>query len=130
VRLWLCLGDGVDRAYAEQQLERELMDLLSPWAHDAEADVSIGGAVFAAEIAAAIEPLPFVDYLEKIKLFIVDDGGKPLTSSDNSLQAPGPDVVLISHSSHDIEFVSAHAAPLDINIGIGLLKIGLDFQLT
>ena len=130
VRLWVCLQDGVDRAYAEQQLQQELIGLLSPWADHADGDMSIGGMVFVADIAAAIEPLPYVDYLENIRLYLVDDGGKTLANSDISLSAPGADSVLISYSSHDIEFVSPHSTRTDSTIGISLMKIGLDFQLA
>ena len=130
VRLWVCLQDGVDRAYAEQQLQQELIGLLSPWADHADGDMSIGGMVFVADIAAAIEPLPYVDYLENIKLYLVDDGGKTLINSDISLSAPGVDSVLISYSSHDIEFVFPYSTRTDSTIGISLMKIGLDFQLA
>jgi hypothetical protein len=141
VRCWVCLQEGVDRAYAEQQLQQALITALSPWSHDAEADVSIGGQVFVTDIAAAIDPLPFVNYLEKLSLFLVDASGQPLqgvgvntsvgdAGSEASLQAPGADTVLISYSQHDIEFISPHAAPLVSSTGIGILKIGLDFQLT
>ena len=141
VRCWVCLQEGVDRAYAEQQLQQALIKALSPWSHDADADVSIGGQVFVTDIAAAIDPLPFVNYLEKLSLFLVDASGQPLqgvgvntsvgdAGSEASLQAPGADTVLISYSQHDIEFISPHASPLVSSTGIGILKIGLDFQLT
>jgi hypothetical protein len=130
VRLWVCLQDGVDRAYAEQQLQQELIGLLSPWADNADGDMSIGGMVFVTDIAAAIESLSYVDYLENIKLYLLNDGGRPLVVSDTSLLAPQGDSVLISYSSHDIEFVSPHATLTDSSIGINMMKIGLDFQIA
>jgi hypothetical protein len=126
----VCLQDGVDRAYAEQQLQQELIGLLSPWADNADGDMSIGGMVFVTDIAAAIESLSYVDYLENIKLYLLNDGGRPLVVSDTSLLAPQGDSVLISYSSHDIEFVSPHATLTDSSIGINMMKIGLDFQIA
>jgi hypothetical protein len=65
----------------------------------------------------------------------VDPGGKPLrldgleTSSEEILRAPAADVVLIAAPSHSIEFVSA-TAPLSSLVGIGAMRIELDFQVA
>ena len=129
VRLWVCLRQGVDPAYAERQLRQELIRALSPWCFDAAAEVRLGGAVRASDLVAAVEALPFVAYLERLRLFLVDSGGKPLRSSDAILEAPAADVVLIAAASQEIEFVSA-GATLPSLIGIGNLRIGLDFQVA
>ena len=129
VRLWVCLRQGVDPAYAERQLRQELIRCLSPWCFDAAAEVRLGGAVRASDLVAAVEALPFVAYLERLRLFLVDTGGKPLRSSDAILQAPAADVVLIAAASQEIEFVSA-SATLPSLIGIGNLRISLDFQVA
>jgi hypothetical protein len=129
VRLWVCLRQGVDPAYAERQLRQELIRALSPWCFDAAAEVRLGGAVRASDLVAAVEALPFVAYLERLRLFLVDTGGKPLRSSEVILEAPAADVVLIAAASQEIEFVSA-GATLPSLIGIGNLRIGLDFQVA
>jgi len=129
VRLWVCLRQGVDPAYAERQLRQELIRCLSPWCFDAAAEVRLGGAVRASDLVAAVEALPFVAYLERLRLFLVDSGGKPLRSSEVILEAPAADVVLIAAASQEIEFVSTGAA-LPSLIGIGNLRIGLDFQVA
>lgn len=129
VRLWVCLRQGVDPAYAERQLRQELIRCLSPWCFDAAAEVRLGGAVRASDLVAAVEALPFVAYLERLRLFLVDSGGKPLRSSELILEAPAADVVLIAAASQEIEFVSAGAS-LPSLIGIGNLRIGLDFQVA
>jgi hypothetical protein len=129
VRLWVCLRQGVDPAYAERQLRQELIRCLSPWCFDAAAEVRLGGAVRASDLVAAVEALPFVAYLERLRLFLVDSGGKPLRSSEVILEAPAADVVLIAAASQEIEFVSAGAS-LPSLIGIGNLRIGLDFQVA
>ena len=59
----------------------------------------------------------------------VDTGGKPLRSNDAILEAPAADVVLIAAASQEIEFVAA-SATLPSLIGIGNLRIGLDFQVA
>jgi hypothetical protein len=137
VRLWVCLRQGVDPAYAERQLRQELIRALSPWCFDAAAEVRLGGAVRASDLVAAVEALPFVAHLERLQLFLVDGGGKPLldpggnplSSSELILEAPAPDVVLIAAASQEIEFVSAGAS-LPSLIGIGNLRISLDFQVA
>jgi hypothetical protein len=129
VRLWVCLRQGVDPAYAERQLRQEMIRCLSPWCFDAAAEVRLGGAVRASDLVAAVEALPFVAYLERLRLFLVDSGGKPLRSSEVILEAPAADVVLIAAASQEIEFVSA-GATLPSLIGIGNLRIGLDFQVA
>jgi len=91
--------------------------------------VRLGGAVRASDLVAAVEALPFVAYLERLRLFLVDSGGKPLRSSEVILEAPAADVVLIAAASQEIEFVSA-GATLPSLIGIGNLRIGLDFQVA
>jgi hypothetical protein len=139
VRLWVCLQQGVDPAYARRQLRLELIRTLSPWCFDAAAEVRLGGAVRASDLVAAVEALPFVAHLGRLRLFLVDGdgnplldpGGNPLPSSDLILEAPAPDVVLIAAASQEIEFVSAGATlPSLIGIGIGNLRIGLDFQVA
>jgi hypothetical protein len=51
------------------------------------------------------------------------------TSGTERLAAPSPDVVLIAAPRHAIEFVSA-STPLSSLIGIGSLRVGLDFQVA
>jgi len=79
--------------------------------------------------------LPFVAHLERLRLFLVDPAGKPLRplgreeGYETVLRAPAPDVVLIAARSHTVDFVSA-GAPLPSRIGIGVLRVGLDFQVA
>jgi hypothetical protein len=129
VRLWVCLREGVDPAYAERQLRQELIRCLSPWCFDADAEVRLGGEVRAGDLVAAVEALPFVAYLERLRLFLVDPGGKPLRSDNEVLRAPAADVVLIAAANQEIEFVAASAQAPSLN-GIGSLRIGLDFQVA
>jgi hypothetical protein len=129
VRLWVCLREGVDTAYAERQLRQELIRCLSPWCFDANAEVQLGGLVRAGDLVAAVEALPFVAYLERLRLFLMDPGGRPLLSNEEALRAPAADVVLIAAPTHEIEFVSASARAPSL-LGIGSLRIGLDFQVA
>ncbi|MEB3319132.1 MAG: hypothetical protein VKO39_13465 [Cyanobacteriota bacterium] len=134
-RLWVCLREGVDPVHAEGELRQAVVRALSPWCFDANAEVRLGGEVRASDLAVAIDALPFVAYLERLRLFLVDPGGKPLRldgvegSSEELLRAPAADVVLIAAPSHAIEFVSA-ATPVSSLIGIGAMRIDLDFQVA
>ncbi|MFN9693406.1 MAG: hypothetical protein ACK550_06370 [Synechococcaceae cyanobacterium] len=129
VRVWVCLREGVDPAYAERQLRQELIRCLSPWCFNADAEVRLGGEVRAGDLVAAVEALPFVAYLERLRLFLMDHGGKPLRSHEEVLRAPATDVVLIAAATQEIEFVTASASAPPLH-GIGSLLIGLDFQVA
>ena len=129
VRLWVCLREGVDTAYAERQLRLELIRCLSPWCFDADAEVQLGGEVRAGDVVAAVEALPFVAYLERLRLFLMDPGGNQLDNDEKALRAPAADVILIAAPTQKIEFVSA-SAPAPSMLGIGSLRIGLDFQVA
>lgn len=134
-RLWVCLRQGVDPTYAERELRQAVIRVLSPWCFDPAAEVRLGGEVRASDLGAAIDALPFVAYLERLRLFLVDPGGKPLrldgleTSSEEILRSPAADVVLIAAPDHTIEFVSATSAMPSL-IGIGAMRIDLDFQVA
>jgi hypothetical protein len=91
--------------------------------------------VRASDLAVAIDALPFVAYLERLRLFLVDPSGKPLrldgqeASSEELLRAPAADVVMIASPSQMIEFVSASSSVPSL-IGIGAMRIELDFQVA
>jgi hypothetical protein len=85
--------------------------------------------VRAGDLVAAVEALPFVAYLERLRLFLMDPGGKPLRSNEKVLRAPAADVVLIAAANQEIEFVAASAQAPSLS-GIGSLRIGLDFQVA
>jgi hypothetical protein len=134
-RLWVCLREGVDPAHAERELRQAVIRVLSPWCFDADAEVRLGGEVRSSDLAAAIDALPFVAYLERLRLFLVDGEGRPLrldgqdTSSEGILRAPTPEAVLIAGPIQAIEFISASAAAPSL-IGIGAMAIALDFQVA
>jgi hypothetical protein len=109
--------------------------VLSPWCFDAHAEVRPGGEVRAGDLAVAIDALPEVAYLERIRLFLVDARGRPLRiegqsgMSEERLRAPAADVVLIASPRQLIEVVSA-TTTLPSRIGIGGMRIELDFQVS
>ncbi|MFN7820742.1 MAG: hypothetical protein ACK5Q7_14290 [Cyanobacteriota bacterium] len=134
-QLWVCLREGVDPAHAERELRQAVLRVLSPWCFDASAEVHLGGEVRVSDVAVAIDALPFVAYLERLRLFLVDPSGNPLrldgqeTISEELLQAPGPDVLLIAAPHHLIELVSTSTTVASL-IGINTMRIELDFQVA
>jgi hypothetical protein len=134
-QLWVCLKQGVDPAHAERELRQAVLRVLSPWCFDVDAEVRPGGEVRAGDLAVAIDALPEVAYLERIRLFLMDPRDKPLRldgqsgMSEERLRAPAPDVVLIASPRQLIEFVSA-TTTLPSRIGIGGMRIELDFQVS
>jgi len=134
-QLWVCLKEGADPAHAERELRQAVLRVLSPWCFDADAEVRPGGEVRAGDLAVAIDALPEVAYLERIRLFLVDPRGKPLRiegqsgMSEERLRAPAPDAVLIASPWQLIEVVSA-TTTLPSRIGIGGMRIELDLQVS
>jgi hypothetical protein len=134
-QLWVCLKQGADPAHAERELRQAVLRVLSPWCFDADAEVRPGGEVRAGDLAVAIDALPEVAYLERIRLFLVDARGRPLRiegqsgMSEERLRAPAADVVLIASPWQLIEVVSA-TTTLPSLLGIGGMRIELDFQVS
>ena len=99
-------------------------------------EVNLGGGIQLSEIAAAIDPLPCVDYVAKIGLALVDPGGQPLLDGSGSgqgrasLAAPSADAVLIAYSQHEIVLVPAGADLEFGQLGIGSMAIQADLQVS
>jgi hypothetical protein len=130
VRLGVRFRDGQDEAYARQQLSEELLRFLSPWAYNEGAEVVIGGKIYAASIVDFVDRRPYVDYVVEITLFRGrEDGDFDLIprAAGYHISAREPDEVLVSARQHDFTVISELGYNQASFIGIGYMKVQLDF---
>jgi hypothetical protein len=92
---------GYEFNFYRRELERRLIERLSPWAFDATQELSFGGSIYASVVLNFIEELPFVDYVTDFKLTTFTG---PTNERRVVLQAQPerPDTILVSDSTHDI----------------------------
>jgi len=90
---------GYEFNFYRQELERRLIERLSPWAFDATQELTFGGRVYASVILNFIEELPFVDYVKDFKLMTLVGGERRVVEHADPER---PDAILVSDSAHDI----------------------------
>lgn len=130
VRLGVRFVPDIDQGWATQQLNRDLVRYLSPWAYDDGADLMIGGSIYANSIIDFADRRDYVDYIAEIKLFRVVDGKPDLVQPvavDYCITAESPDEVLVSDRQHDIDVISELGYEQELFTGINYMKIELDF---
>ena len=90
---------GYEFNFYRRELERRLIERLSPWAFDTTVELAFGGRIYASVVLNFIEELPFVDYVTDFKLTTFIGGERRVV-----LQAEPerPDCILVSDSTHDI----------------------------
>ena len=64
---------GFDEGFYKQQLNREIIQYLSPWAYEEGEDIVFGGKIYASSILAFIEKRPYVDYVTNFRMFHIYD---------------------------------------------------------
>jgi hypothetical protein len=92
---------GYDFNHYRDELQRTLLRALSPWAFEAEREISFGGAVYRSVLLNLVEELPYVDYLTDFRMYSF--AGELAATSDLSVARPAtPDAILVSDASHGI----------------------------
>jgi len=118
---------GVNETFYKQRLNDEINQFLSPWAYDQDADIVIGGRIYANTLVNFIEQRDYVDYIAEIRLF---RGPDPVRATDEGLwvEPVQPDEVLVADPEHEINIiVDDHYQSQDFE-GINYMKIELDFM--
>ena len=79
------------------QIDRAVVQALSPWAFDGKTELGFGGRVVRSELLRFVESLPWVDFVTDFRLTLEGD------TRDRDEIAPGtPDAILVSASTHRI----------------------------
>lgn len=118
-----------------EQLHGELQRYLAPWAYDAAADIVFGGRINTNLIVNFLEERPYVDFVAGLKLFAGADGigFREVTGPEAglaTLPGGGPDVILVSARSHQIDLIGEARYEDDHFFGLNYMKIELDFQVA
>ncbi len=71
---------GTDKGYYLKKLNQELVEFLTPWAFDENAEVKFGQKIYASAIVNFIEERPYVDFITDFLLFVCRDECCPSTS--------------------------------------------------
>lgn len=130
IRLGVRFREGQEERFSKQRLAGDLVRFLSPWAYDEGAEIRIGNTLYATSIVDFVDRLDYVDYVAQIKLFLLDPNGNPTQEQDGlaaSIQAPGPDTVLVSSRQHQIDLITEIGYDAQSFSGIGYMQIEFDF---
>lgn len=136
VRFAVRFMPGCDPGFYKIRLNDDLNRFLSPWAYKESNDVVIGGKLYANAIVDFLERRPYVDYVAELKLFKNEDGlgFEPVDNTGDAfgyrVQTDRPDGVLVAYRQHDIDLIVEARFEDEKFIGIGYMKIELDFTVN
>lgn len=92
---------GYEFNFYRGALEAELVRALSPWAFEADRDISFGGTVYKSVLLNLVEELPYVDYVTEFRMYTF--AGEVPDSRDLEAARPEtPDTILVSDRTHTI----------------------------
>lgn len=91
---------GYEVNYHRTLLEQEIIRFLSPWAYDAQRELSFGGKIYRSVLLNFVEDLVYVDYVTDFKMY------SPVDNIDrNVVQSDRPDTILVSSAAHRISLL-------------------------
>ncbi|EDM80951.1 hypothetical protein PPSIR1_25266 [Plesiocystis pacifica SIR-1] len=134
VRLGVRFNEGIDEGWASRQLNEDIKRLLSPWAYDDGAELSIGGRIYANSIIDYVDRRDYVDYVAELKLFTSLDGidfsmAPDLFSSSGEGYYVGgerDDQILVAARDHQIDIITERYQQ-EAFTGLEYMKVELDF---
>jgi hypothetical protein len=90
---------GYEFNYYKTQLEREIIQFLSPWAYRSDRDLAFGGKIYKSVLLNFVEDLAYVDYITDFKMY--SSIGSIANYTDlNLVQPDTPDTILVSAQTH------------------------------
>ena len=135
-RVTVAFTEKENEGFHIRQLNQDIINYLSPWAYDSQAEVSFGGVIHRSSLIHFITSLPYVDYIGSLELtdhFLIGqnaDGGQsrqfltPL--SHDAVETRFPDSILVSSPGHYIDLVTEQYEAFQFS-GIGYMAVGVDF---
>ncbi len=92
---------GYEFNYYKTQLNRAIIEFLSPWAYHNDRHLSFGGKIYKSVLLDFVEELPYVDYVIDFKMYSAI--AKTTNYNDiNEVQPFTPDAILVSDTTHTI----------------------------
>ncbi len=119
-----------------RQLNQDIINYLSPWAYNNQADVTFGGTLHRSSLIRFITNLSYVDFVGNVTLIdhvlINRDsegsvGRQQLSPLDQDVvETRFPDSILISSANHFIDVVTDEFEAIQFS-GIGYMAVDVDF---
>jgi hypothetical protein len=132
-------GDG-NEGYYTRRLNDDLNRFLSPWAYEEGADVAIGGKIYANSIVDFVDRRDYVDYVAGVRFFKRKDGEAwetvfPLSAKEGDeegyfVKTDEPDEVLVADRDHEIYVLHDALDEERLFVGIGFMRVELDFYVA
>ncbi|WP_077000831.1 baseplate J/gp47 family protein [Variovorax sp. KK3] len=94
------LRPGFGFNFYAPQIDRAIVQALSPWAFDSAAELGFGGRVVRSELLDFVEALPWVDFVTDFRLVRLVPSGEP--RDEDEIVPDTPDAILVSALSHRI----------------------------
>ena len=92
---------GCEFNYYCDELNRAMIRFLSPWAYEADRDITFGGRVYRSVLLDFVEELEYVDYVTDFKMYSFT--GTTMSTIDRGETQPDtPDAILVSAEKHTI----------------------------
>ncbi len=97
-----------DPNFYRGELQESLIQFLSPWAGDLEANIPFGGTIYRSSLISFIETREYVDYLADLILIHKNAEGEVIASGElRKIEASNASAILVSSPSHDISITEA-----------------------
>ncbi len=92
---------GYEFNYYSQALNQALIRFLSPWAYEADREISFGGKVYRSVLLDFVEELDYVDYVTDFRMYSCT-GTTSIFQDLREVQPEAPDAILVSAAAHII----------------------------
>lgn len=98
---------GLDENLYAAKLNTDLINYLSPWAFNQNADIDFGGTLYKSVVIRFIEELSYVDYIADFKMYFTASG----PANPDVLEAGNSKAILVSAKQHLIDTKTIHTCP-------------------
>ena len=135
-RVTLAFREKENEGLYIRQLNQDIINYLSPWAYDSQADVTFGGAIHRPSLIHFIMNLPYVDFIGSLELVdhvLIEHDSNGLISrqlltplAQDAVATRYPDSILVSSPAHYIDLVAEQFEAIQFS-GVGYMAVGVDF---
>ncbi|MFC0513962.1 baseplate J/gp47 family protein [Mucilaginibacter angelicae] len=98
---------GFDENLYAAKLNTDVINYLSPWAFNRNADIDFGGILYKSVVIRFIEELPYVDYITDFKMYFTASG----PANPDVLEAGNSKAILVSAKQHLIDTKTIPTCP-------------------
>jgi hypothetical protein len=98
---------GHDENLYAIKLNTDVINYLSPWAFNRNADIDFGGTLYKSVVIRFIEELPYVDYITDFKMYFTASG----PANPDILEAGNSKAILVSAKQHLIDTKTIPTCP-------------------